>query len=208
MRKIANFATEIHQRMKKRLSYIALAGLLFACGNKTGNGLDLPSDFNNRSDAEKVSYLMEAVSPDSVGVILVKASLGEFDNLKIDTFATATLYAYEHYKDEKLTQFSNGLDNYKESLPLDKKMLIYKMAGEEDPTGLGYRLGLEYVGRIRENNFSVKDVDAELAAFKKACASDPDTYRRFVKGFKTALEEDKGQGIPAEVYSKYINMPE
>jgi len=194
--------------MRKLLSIALVSGFLLACSAKSDGGLDLPDDFNSRTDTEKMSYLMEAVSPDSLGVLLVKASLGEYDNLKIDTFATATLYAYENYKDEKLTQFSNSLESYQGSLPLDKKMRIYKLAGEEDPTGLGYRLGLEYVAHVRENNSSVKDVDRELEAFRKACASDSDTYRRFIKGFKTALKADNGQGIPKEVYNKYINYPE
>lgn len=208
--KIAKFAVLTHhyREMKKTISAALVALALCACGRGSGNGLDLPKDFDSRGDAAKVEYLMEAVSPDSVAVLIIKASLGEIPNLKIDTLSVATLYAYENYKDEKLTQFSNAFDNYQTSLPLDKKMLVYKKAGEEDPAGLGYRLGLEYVGKIRENNISVKDIDAELAAFRKACGSDPDTYRRFVKGFKTALEVDKGKGIPAEVYSKYINMPE
>ena len=183
--------------------------LTVACGGKNnGTVLDLPKDFNSRSDSEKVNYLMEAVTPDSVAVIICKASLGEIPELKIDTFANATLHAYEHYKDDDLNTFSNALEGYKESQPLEKKMKLYKLAKEDDPMGLGYTLGLEYVGQIRAKSMTMKDIDEELSAFRKACGSDMETYRRFIKGFKTALSADKGQGIAPEVYSKYMNIPE
>lgn len=195
--------------MKKLFLLPFIAMFLFACSSGSKDGkLDLPKDFNSRSDIEKVSFLMEAVSPDSVAILICRASLGELENLKIDTFANATLYAYEQYKGDDLDTFSNTIEGYKESLPLAKKMQIYKLAGEEDPMGLGYALGLEYVGQIRLKNMTVKEIREELAYFKKACAGDPETYRRFIIGFKTALKADKGQGIASDVYSSFVNMSE
>lgn len=199
-----------HFKAMKKLSLLAILFMIVATACHSGrNGeLDLPKDFNSRTDAEKVKYLMEAVSPDSVAVLLCRATLGELPELKIDTFANATLYAYENYRGDELNSFSNSLEGYKENLSLEKKMKIYKVASEEDPMGLGYSLGLEYVSQIRTKGMTEKDVEAELAAFKKACAADPQTYTRFIKGFKTALREDKGQGIPKDIYQKYLNISE
>lgn len=195
-------------KISKSILSLLCAAALCSCGSKEKSALDLPKDFNSRSDAEKVSYLMQATTPDSVAILICRASLGELPELKIDTFANATLYAYEHYKDDDLNAFSNSLEGYKESQPLENKMKLYKLAKEDDPMGLGYTLGLEYVGQIRLKNMSIKEIDAELAAFKKACGNDTETYRRFIKGLKVAMSVDKGQGIPADVYSKYINLSE
>ena len=79
------------------------------------------------------------------------------------------------------------------------------MAGNIDPQGLGYELGLEYVTHIRENKMSVDDIRRELNAFKEACVNDSDMYNRFMKGFKTVLKVDHGKDLPEEVYNAFIN---
>ena len=57
---------------------------------------------------------------------------------------------------------------------------MYAQAGTEDPQGLGYRLGLEYMTSIRDQRKSADDVERELAEFRKACGADSATYRRFI----------------------------
>ena len=85
-------------------------------------------------------------------------------------------------------------------------MKIYAQAGIEDPQGLGYRLGLEYLSTIRDNHLDVKAIKQELEAFRKACANDTDTYRRFMIGFRTVLKVDSGRDVSREVYDTFTNL--
>lgn len=194
---------------KSKFLLATLAIIAVSCGNGKDSAGDFPRDFNSRSDKEKVAYMMEAVTPDSVARFICDAALGDIPGVKIDTMAVAVSYVFEAYKDEDvINQFGGELDSYERSLPLDKRMQLLKISGDADPMGLGYQLGLEYVGKIREKSMTTDDIDKELKSFKKACGSDFDTYRRFVQGFKVALHEDAGKDFPQAVYNKYINMSE
>ena len=84
-------------------------------------------------------------------------------------------------------------------------MRVYKLAGSEDAQKLGYRLGLEYLGSIREDNKSAEQIEKELQSFKKACGTDTAMYRRFIIGFHTALEVDSATDIPKAIYDKFKN---
>ncbi|MDE5843385.1 MAG: hypothetical protein K2H35_06590, partial [Muribaculaceae bacterium] len=183
-----------------------VAGLLLSgCGSK-GNGGSFPADMGKMSDAEKVAYVMKSATPDSVARFICRASLGDIEGVRIDTLANATLYAYETYKDADLQSFAQAYDSFAESLPLDRKMKLRKLAAEQDPMGLGYELGLEYVNRIRMDRKSAASVEAEINALKKVCSENPDdsaTFTRFMKGFKVALTMDGGADIPLEIYHKY-----
>lgn len=183
------------------------AVIMPSCGGKGGSG-DFPDNFGTIGDAGRVAYMMKAVSPDSVARFICDAALGKIEGARIDSLPTATLYAYEHYKDTDLASFAAQYDSYSQSLPLEEKMKLYALAGSYDPQQLGYQLGLEYVGNIRSKKMTADEVAAELAAFKKACSRDHDTYRRFVKGFKVVLELEKGNGISGDIYRRFINLSE
>lgn len=184
---------------------IAFFAIGFSACKKHNPAGDFPSDFNTKSDSEKVAYVMQRTTPDSVARFLCNASIGRIPGIKIDTLSTATLYAYDHYKGKDIETFQAEFDNYSSSLPLTPKMQLLFKAGTEDPVKLGYQLGLEYVSQIREKNMSVNDVEKEISEFKKACGSDTDTYTRFIQGFKFALESDRGKDLNEEIYRRFIN---
>lgn len=193
----------------KRLLYLLIAAasaILVSCGGR-GNGTDLPDDFNQMGDAAKVDWLIsQKVAPDSVARFICRAALGEIEGARIDTMANAVLYAFDRYHDDDLAQFSAAYDDFKGSQPLDKKMRIYLISGETDSLGVGYQLGLEYVAQIRENHLSADQAQKQIDALRKVCASSPDIYTRFVKGFRLALEADKGKDLNPEIYNRFINL--
>ena len=202
-------AFKMSKKFKTWIPAACLALLLGGCsGSKGGN--DFPKDFNSRSDDEKIAYLMEAVEPDSVARFIIEASLGHIPDVSLRSTNTAYLYAYEHYASQLPQQekFIMEWDNHANTYSLEEKMRLVKAAGTEDPMGIGLRLGLNYFEQLREKKMTLKDVDAEVSAFRKACGSDTTTYVQFVKGFKAALQTDGGRQIDRAVYAKYINMPE
>ena len=183
----------------------ALATAVAACGGKGSDGSSFPEGFNTLSDAQRVAYVMEKASPDSVARFICLAALGKVPGAKIDTLATASLYAYEHYSDSTLTIFSDEFDRFSSSLPLPDRMRIIAQAGLIDPQGLGYELGLHYVDQIREQKMTPAQVKEEVEALRKACADDPKTFTRFLTGFKTVLKLDRGKDLDAEIYDTFIN---
>ncbi|WP_290088683.1 hypothetical protein [uncultured Duncaniella sp.] len=198
------------RRMTKSAVYMALCGAVVSvcsCGGKNGSG-DFPDNFGTIGDAGRVSYMMKNVTPDSVARFICDAALGKVEGARIDSLPTATLYAYEHYKNTDLASFAAQYDAYSQSLPLEEKMKLYALAGSYDPQQLGYQLGLEYVGNIRSKKMTADQVAAELEEFKKACGNDHGTYKRFVKGFKVVLELEKGNGISGDIYSRFKNLNE
>lgn len=193
-----------------RLMMIGSVAVLFlataACGGKSGGHGDFPKNFASMSDAAKMAYMMEKVSPDSVARFICNASLGHIEGVKIDTLSMAALYAYEHYKDDDLQSFQAAFDAYSDSLPLPDKMKLRKLAASDNPDALGYQLGLEYANDIRTGHKSGAEVEAEIAAMKRVCASCPEdslTFKRFMTGFKIALDNDGEDGIPRKIYEKY-----
>ena len=190
----------------RRLGSFAIIGILLAsCSKKQVVAETLPDDFNQLPDTAKVAHMMDIVAPDSVARFICDAALGKSDVAKIDTFAIATAYAYEHYADSCLISFSQELDDYSANLPLADKMEIYKQAGQSDPQRLGYELGLEYVNYIRSNKTDAAKVKEEIEAFRVACADDSLMYVRFIKGFKTVLQADRGKDLPEDIYKMFIN---
>lgn len=201
----------------KRELYLFLIGislvlpLIVSCkGHGDGRRANVPDEFANMNDEERVSYLVKNVSPDSVARFLVDASLGDLKGVKIDTLMVAQGYAYEKYENqpEEMAVFSSELERYSASLDLPRKKRLYAMSGMHDPEGFGYDLGLEYVNYIRDKGLGVKEVTAEISELKKVCKNDPETYTRFVKGFKTALRLDHGKGISEDIYQRFVNLDE
>lgn len=177
---------------------------LVGCSKKDSGSF--PADIAKKSDAEKVAYMMKNATPDSVARFICYASLGKNPDVKIDSLAIATLYAYENYRDKDVAAFGESYDATVAGMPLSDKMKLYRMAGTEDPQALGYSLGLEYMSKIRLQNMSVKDVEREVLEFKKACANDTSTYRRFIIGFRAVLNADRGKDVSEAIYQRFINF--
>lgn len=182
--------------------------LIPACGGKGKNAGEFPDGFASLSDQQKVTYMMEHVSADSVARFIIYASLGKIEGVRIDTLNNATLKAYETYTDTALQSFSWEFDRIAEELPLHDKMRLRVLVGAEDPQGLGLTLGLEYLNQIRVKDMSVDEVLAELQALKKASADDPDLYARFLIGFRTVLRYDQNSDMPKEIYTRFLNYDE
>lgn len=192
--------------MKKPFFPLALILLMMcSCGADKGQRVDYPKDFASLDDVGKVKYVMGVATPDSLARFVINSALDKNPGAKIDSLAAATLYIYDNLKGEDLDAFSIEYDSYVESLPLDEKMTVYKLAGSDDAQKLGYRLGLEYLGSIRENNKTADQIERELKSFKKACGADTLMYRRFIIGFHTALEVDSSTDIPRSIYNKFKN---
>lgn len=190
---------------------VLLLTILAGCkGSGNGGNGDFPSEFNNRSDEEKIAYMMEAVEPDSVARFIVNSALGQIPDVTLRSVSVAYNYAYQHYQNQgdNQTKFIVEFDNIQNDLPLDSKMKIMKAAGQEDPMGLGLRLGLDYFEQLRDKKMTLSDVDKDIAAFKRACRNDTAMYVRFVKGFKAALNTDRGSSVDRAVYQKYSSLSE
>ena len=197
----------------KRISRIpkALPGLLAVtalsgCGAKNGADSDRAGEFAGMDDRAKMQYMMQRVAPDSVARFICDAALGKIEGVRIDTLSMAALYAYENYKDADLQTFQIAYDTYADNLPLPDKMHLRKLAASDNPDALGYQLGLEYVNDIRTGRMTGEEIEDEIAAFKKVCDASPEdslTFRRFMTGFKVALDKDGSEGIPKSIYESY-----
>lgn len=197
--------------MKKFIIAVLPAMALLAlssCHGGKGSANGLPKGFEKMSDTARVAAMMERVAPDSLARFIIYGALGKNPDAKIDTLAIATNYAYEHLRGDDLNKFANEYDAVIASLPLAEKMKAYLLGGTEDPQGLGYQLGLEYMQSIRDNHKNAAQVESELKEFRKACGNDRDTYRRFIIGFKTVLKVDGNKAVPRDIYNKFINWPE
>lgn len=206
MRSIIIMSSAMMNRFKRFLPAICLMSLLLipAGCSKSEKGVDVPDDFNSRTTNQKMEYLMENFTPDSVAVFLCEASLGKIHDVRIE-LQEAQLYAFEHYKEDDLVTFVDASKEYEKKLPLHEKMKLVKMAATEDPDIYSYELGLSYVGLIREEKKDVKQVTDELEAFRRECKYDPEFYKRFIKGFKLALKNDRHRDLDDKIYVAFIN---
>lgn len=158
------------------------------------------------NDAAKMDYMIHNATPDSVARFICQASLGRIEGVRIDTLNLAALQAYEYYKDDDLQSFQAAFDDYAESLPLPDKMRLYKLAASDNPSQLGYKLGLEYANSIREGRMTAAQVEAEISAMRKACSEDPAdslVFKNFMTGFQVVLDNYGSEGIPTAIFEKY-----
>lgn len=179
-----------------------------ACNKNRNDGNNFPEDFDKLSDQQKVAYMMEHASADSVARFIVYASLGKIEGVRIDTLNNATLAAYENYTDTALQTFSWEFDRLSEELPLPDKMKLRMLVGAEDPQGLGLTLGLEYMNQIRVRGMKPEEVFEELRELKRASADNMDVYARFIIGFRTVLRYDKNSDMPKDIYDTFLNYDE
>lgn len=193
--------------MKRFIPTLVMGLILIipACGGKKADSSAFPEGFASLSDEQKVVYMMEHASADSVARFIIYAALGRVEGVRIDTLNNATLKAYETYADTALQSFSWEFDRIAEELPLHDKMRLRALVGSEDPQGLGLTLGLEYMNQIRVKGMTADEVMEELKELKKASAEDPDMYARFLIGFRTVLRYDKNSDMPAEIYSRFLD---
>ncbi|MDE5662649.1 MAG: hypothetical protein K2L35_08340 [Muribaculaceae bacterium] len=197
----------------RRILPIWRAGILMlpllmvaACGAKSGEQSGFPKNFGALNDAAKMDYMIQNAAPDSVARFICQASLGRIEGVKIDTLNLAALRAYEYYKDDELQSFQAAFDDYVQSLPLPDKMRLYKLAASDNPSQLGYKLGLEYANDIREGRMTAAQVEAEIEAMRKACSEEKEdsmVFKNFMTGFQVVLDNYGSDGIPPEIYSKY-----
>ena len=187
--------------MKRLLpgAMMTLLTLFAACGGKGNSNGGFPDNFQSLSDEQKVVYMMEHVSADSVARFIINASLGNIEGVTIDTLNNATLKAYETYTDTALQTFSWEFERMAEELPLADKMRLRALVGADDPQRLGLTLGLEYMNQIRVKEMTAEQVKRELVELKKACADNPDLYARFLIGFRTVLRYDRNSDMPKEI---------
>lgn len=194
----------------KTISLIFAACMFLMCAGsckKHGPHGDFPDDFQSMTDTEKVKYVIANTTPDSVARFICDASLGNIPGVTLDSVGIVTLYVYDYYRsNDDIDKFSIEFDKYPNTLPLEQKMKFLYKAGTLDPTQIGYELGLSYVSQIRDQHKTADDVEKEIKAFKDACKSDPETYRRFLQGFKISLEADRGKDLPEDVYRRFINF--
>lgn len=196
--------------MKKTLCWalIALiltflsAALFASCGNRKAEAA-VPPELTEGPDSRRLDFLMSKVTPDSVARFIILSAAGRNGDFRIDSLTSATNYVYERLNMDDLESFQVAFDDAVNSLPLPDKMRVLAQAGTTDPQRLGYQLGLEYLATIREGSLTASQVEKELAEFKKACAEDTATHRRFMIGFSTALRVDSGKGVPKEIFEKY-----
>ncbi|MDE6380930.1 MAG: hypothetical protein K2L11_10690 [Muribaculaceae bacterium] len=192
--------------MKSFIPLIAMTLILLipACGGKGTDSNAFPEGFASLTDAQKVAYMMEHTTADSVARFIIYASLGKIEGVRIDTLNNATLKAYETYTDTALQSFSWEFDRVSEELPLHDKMRLRALVGSEDPQGLGLTLGLEYLNQIRVKGMTADEVMTELEELKKASVDDPDTYARFLIGFRTVLRYDRNSDMPKDIYDRFL----
>lgn len=184
-----------------------LMSVLIASCSGNGDSTNLPANFKSLSDNDKMEYLMENLPPDSVARYIANASMGKIYNSRIE-LQPSMMYAYEHYSEDDLVLFQEALNDYEDSLPLHEKVRFSKLSGIDDPDIFSYELGLAYVGYIRENGLDTQGVAEELRKLRTECAADPDFYKRFMKGFKTALEYDRHHDLDDKIYKEFITYPD
>lgn len=202
----------MHSRALMRLlpiwgKTVALAIVLSLAACSGGDRNKLPDNFKSLSTEDKMEYLMASLSPDSTARYICDVAMGKVYNSRIE-LQQAVNYAYSHYSEDDQVAFAQAFVDYEQALPLHEKVKFAKLAATEDPDMYSYELGLRYVGDIRENAKSVDQVASELAKLSKECKSDPDFYKRFMKGFKTALELDRHHDLDDKIYVKFISYPD
>lgn len=193
--------------MRKGILFFAFALLLALGACSDGNGNKLPENFKTLATDDQMAYLMANLPADSVARFICNTALGKVYNARIE-LQPALSYAYENYGEDDQIAFQMALVQFQEELPLQERVRLTKLLGMEDLDQYSYDLGLSYVGTIRVEQKDIKQVADELAKLQKECKSDPDFYKRFMKGFKTALEYDRHHDLDDNIYLKFISYPD
>lgn len=200
--------------MSSKIKSITRVTLLVMCwiavavsGCKKQEIVNLPNTFDSLSTDEKMEILMKKLPPDSVALYICDAAMGKKYDSRIE-LSEAINYAYINYKEADQITFTDALNRYGERLPLNEKNKFNALSNLIEPDMFGYEIGLSYVGTIREEGLDAKKVKEEIDRFKKECESDPETYKRFIKGFKEALKLDRGRDLDEQIYTQFITYPD
>lgn len=189
------------------IALFVLIACLASISCKKSDSVSLPGNFKNLPSEDQMQYLMANMPPDSLANFLCDAALGKKYDVRIE-LPVVRAYAYEHYSEDEIVAFESAISNYEKSLPLYEKVRFAKMAIAEDPDMYTYELGLAYVGTIRDEKKDIQQVSEELDKFRKECKIDKDFYKRFMKGFKTALIYDRHHDLDDKIYQKFISYPD
>lgn len=193
--------------LKSVLFCTIFAFCLSGCKGK-GDGKigDLPGNFNSMTTAQKMDTLFAMYPVNEVAEFICDAALKKSNGVNLD-FTEAYAYAFTKLtSEEDQADFIEAYEQYLNTLPLSDKMTLYKLGGSADPLEkVAYEMGLQFLPYIRENHKSVQEIQKELEAFKKLCQNDPDFFRRFMIGFKFALEQDKNIDLDKNIYQTFIN---
>lgn len=154
-----------------------------------------------------MEYLMQQMPADSLARYLCNSAMGKVYNSRIE-LQPAMSYAYDHLSEEDQVKFAQAMEEYQANLPLHEKVRFAKLEAIQDPDVFSYELGLDYVGSIREEEKDIPRISKELEDLKKECKSDPEFYKRFMKGFKTALTYDRHHDLDENIYKKFISYPD
>lgn len=191
-----------------RISGVVVCVIALALsGCKKQEQTEVPDAFNSFSTEKKMAYLMKTLPPDSVARFVCESAMGKQYGSNIE-LADALMYAYTNYKEADQIVFDEAFNRYGDRLPLSDKMKFYQMANLSDPEIFEYEIGLRYVSSIREEEKDAKKVKVELEKFKSACKNSPETYKRFMKGFKEALRLDRGHDLDERIYTQFITYPD
>lgn len=185
---------------------LGVSALIVSGCSRSGSD-NLPGNFKSMPTDRQMDVLMEEMTPDSVASYICNAAMGKKYDTRVE-LAKAKAYAYEHYNEEQILQFDEVIARYKEALPLHEKVRFAKLEGSEDLDMYSYELGLAYVGMIREEKKDVQQVSDELGKLMKECQLDKDFYKKFMKGFKTALKYDRHHDLDDKIYLKFISYPD
>lgn len=198
----------MHDRLLRCATlFLGAAFLVLMSACSRGDGANLPDNFKNLSTEDQMDYLMANVAADSVARFVCNAAMGKVHNAPME-LQPAVSYAYEKYNEDDLVKFQMALQQFQDESPLNERVRLTKLLGVEDLDQYGYNLGLSYVGSIRVEQKDVAQIDKELELLRKECKTDPDFYKRFMKGFKTALEYDRHHDLDDKIYVKFISYPD
>lgn len=176
------------------------------CKNSAETGIDasLPANFAALSDTAKVRVLIDrGITPDSLAAFVCESINGKHGDIRFSEFDDIEIYIGEKLGDEAAGMYGMSFEMNMQQLPLDKRYTIKMSLPLTDITTLGYTLGLEYVNQVIENKMTIGQVDREIAEFRRACASDEDTYEHFLKGFSTGIQVSTDKDISPAIVAKY-----
>lgn len=195
-----------HRTALAILAAVVLIGLAGAsCSKKNKNGL--PDNFATLPPEGQMAYLIESMPLDSVARFICETAMGKAGDARIE-LQPAVEYAFGNLPEDSAAVFWNALMAYKLELPLNEQVRLTKLMGFEDMEQYGYDLGLSYVGEIRVEQKDINTISEELSSLQQECKSDPEFYKRFMKGFKTALEYDRHHDLDDKIYLKFISYPD
>lgn len=166
---------------------LCLAGGVCSCGGGKSSSEATVAPGPGATDKEKVGYMAQLCTPDSLARFICYGALGKSESGKIDSLAMAQLYAIEIYQadDRKMAEFSRAYDETVEQLPLADHYRLTVMTGTLDDTQMPLDLGLRYGARVAREKLPAATVKADTIALSRIV--DSHFFELFKRAFETAL---------------------